>query len=81
MLRELGRRDGTAEARMPYTFNSAIGYVRRRRSTAPTLELFGPEVATSSQTPQLWLNAFAFEQHGGVIVQFDEVRRAVPRRA
>jgi pyochelin synthetase len=77
VLRELGRRVGTAEARMPYTFNSAIGYVHADLD-ASTLELFGPEVHTSSQTPQLWLNGFAFEQHGGVIVQFDEVNGLFP---
>lgn len=77
VLRELGRRDGTAEARMPYTFNSAIGYVQAGVDGS-TLELFGPEVHTSSQTPQLWLNGFAFEQHGGVVVQFDSVDGLFP---
>jgi amino acid adenylation domain-containing protein len=77
VLRELGRRNGTSEARMPYTFNSAIGYVHAGLDGS-TLELFGPEVHTSSQTPQLWLNGFAFEQHGGLIVQFDEVNDLFP---
>lgn len=77
VLRALGRRVGTAEARMPYTFNSAIGYVRAGVDGG-ALELFGPEVHTSSQTPQLWLNGFAFEQHGGVIVQFDSVDGLFP---
>lgn len=77
VLRELGRRVGTAGARMPYTFNSAIGYVQSGVDGS-TLELFGPEVHTSSQTPQLWLNGFAFEQHGGVVVQFDSVDGLFP---
>ncbi len=77
VLRELGRRVGAAEARMPYTFNSAIGYVQAGVDGS-TLELFGPEVHTSSQTPQLWLNGFAFEQHGGVVVQFDSVDGLFP---
>jgi amino acid adenylation domain-containing protein len=72
VLRELGRRDPGADARMPFTFNSAIGH------DASSLELFGPEVYTSSQTPQVWLNVFAFEQHGGVVVQFDEVAGLFP---
>jgi amino acid adenylation domain-containing protein len=76
VLRELARRDG-ADARMPFTFNSAIGYVRAGLDGS-TLELFGPEVYTSSQTPQVWLNGFAFEQHGGVVVQFDEVAGLFP---
>ena len=77
VLRELGRRTGAGQAQMPYTFNSAIGYVQADLDGS-ALELFGPEVATSSQTPQLWLNAFAFEQHGGVIVQFDAVDGLFP---
>jgi amino acid adenylation domain-containing protein len=76
VLRELARRDG-ADARMPFTFNSAIGYVKAGLDGS-TLELFGPEVYTSSQTPQVWLNGFAFEQHGGVVVQFDEVAGLFP---
>ena len=77
VLRELVRRDPGADARMPFTFNSAIGYVRADIDGS-ALELFGPEVYTSSQTPQVWLNVFAFEQHGGVIVQFDEVAGLFP---
>jgi pyochelin synthetase len=77
VLRELARRDPGGQARMPFTFNSAIGYVRDGVDGS-ALELFGPEVYTSSQTPQVWLNGFAFEQHGGVIVQFDEVAGLFP---
>ncbi|HEX6521533.1 MAG TPA: amino acid adenylation domain-containing protein [Streptosporangiaceae bacterium] len=77
VLRELARRDPGGQARMPFTFNSAIGYVRDGVNGS-ALELFGPEVYTSSQTPQVWLNGFAFEQHGGVIVQFDEVAGLFP---
>jgi len=77
VLRELARRDSGADARMPFTFNSTIGYVRADIDGS-ALELFGPEVYTSSQTPQVWLNAFAFEQHGGVIVQVDAVDGLFP---
>ena len=77
VLRELARRDSSADTRMPFTFNSAIGYVRGDIDGS-TLELFGPEVYTSSQTPQVWLNAFAFEQHGGLVVQFDAVDGLFP---
>ena len=77
VLRELGRRAGGGQAQMPYTFNSAIGYVQADVDGS-ALELFGPEVYTSSQTPQLWLNGFAFEQHGGVVVQFDAVDGLFP---
>ncbi len=71
VLRELG---GTS---MPYTFNATIGYVREDVDGS-AVELFGPEVYTSSQTPQLWLNAFAFELHGGVVVQVDAVDGLFP---
>lgn len=77
VLRELARQQGPASARMPYTFNSAIGYVDASLDGS-TLELFGPEIYTSSQTPQVWLNGFAFEQHGGLVVQFDEVNGLFP---
>jgi pyochelin synthetase len=77
VLRELARRGGSADARMPFTFNSTIGYVRGDIDGS-ALELFGPEVYTSSQTPQVWLNAFAFEQHGGVVVQVDAVDGLFP---
>ncbi|HEX6355481.1 amino acid adenylation domain-containing protein [Actinophytocola sp.] len=75
VLRELARRGGTA--RMPYTFNSALGYLRSDVDGS-ALELFGPETYTCSQTPQVWLNAFAFEQHGGLVVQFDSVDGLFP---
>ena len=73
VMRELARRrGGTAEARMPYTFNSALGYVHAGLDGS-TVELFGPEVYTVSQTPQVWLDVTAAEQHGGVVVEFDSV--------
>jgi pyochelin synthetase len=75
VLRELARRDPGVDTQMPFTFNSAIGLPGADGSA---LELFGPEVYTSSQTPQVWLNGFAFEQHGGLVVQFDEVAGLFP---
>ncbi len=62
---------------MPYTFNSAIGYIRDDVDGS-AVDLFGPEIYTSSQTPQLWLNAFAFEYHGGVVIQADAVDGLFP---
>jgi pyochelin synthetase len=76
VLRELAQR-GTIDARMPYTFNSTIGYLREDVDGS-AVELFGPEIYTSSQTPQVWLNAFAFELHGGVVIQFDAVDGLFP---
>jgi pyochelin synthetase len=77
VLREMAQRDPAADTRAPYTFNSAIGYVRTDIDGS-ALELFGPEVYTSSQTPQVWLNSFAFEQNGGLVIQFDEVQGLFP---
>jgi pyochelin synthetase len=77
VLRELARRDSGADPRMPFTFNSTIGYVREDVDGS-AVDLFGPEIYTSSQTPQVWLNAFAFEYHGGVLVQADAVNGLFP---
>ncbi|WSQ10888.1 amino acid adenylation domain-containing protein [Streptomyces sp. NBC_01231] len=78
VMQELARRrGGVAGARMPFTFNSAIGHVGGDIDGS-TLELFGPEVFTVSQTPQVWLNAFAMEQHGGLVVQLDGVDELFP---
>ncbi|MFB7629874.1 amino acid adenylation domain-containing protein [Streptomyces sp. NPDC056149] len=76
VLRELGLRSG-GQPRMPFTFNSAIGYPLADVDGS-ALELFGPEVHTISQTPQTWLNVFAMEQHGGVVVQLDGVDELFP---
>ncbi len=62
---------------MPFTFNSTIGYVREDVDGS-AVDLFGPEIYTSSQTPQVWLNAFAFEYHGGVVIQADAVDGLFP---
>jgi pyochelin synthetase len=78
VLRELARRRGSvSDARMPYTFNSTIGYPRPGVDGS-AFELFGPEVSAVSQTPQVWLNAFVMEQHGGLVVQLDAVAELFP---
>ncbi|MDX2934499.1 non-ribosomal peptide synthetase [Streptomyces ipomoeae] len=76
VLRELGIRGG-GQPRMPFTFNSAIGYPLADVDGS-ALELFGPEVHTVSQTPQTWLNVFAMEQHGAAVVQLDGVDDLFP---
>ncbi|MBT2541467.1 amino acid adenylation domain-containing protein [Streptomyces sp. ISL-44] len=78
VMQELARRrGGVAGARMPFTFNSAIGH-GNTEADGSALELFGPEVFTVSQTPQVWLNAFAMEQHGGLVVQLDGIDELFP---
>lgn len=76
LLREMARRGDASRAKAPYTFNAAIGYPRHVDGSA--LELFGPEIFSVSQTPQVWLNAFAMEQHGGLVVQIDGVDELFP---
>ncbi|SES04825.1 amino acid adenylation domain-containing protein [Streptomyces sp. yr375] len=77
-LRELSRRrGGPAGARMPFTFNSALGH-GQDGVDGSALELFGPETYTVSQTPQVWLNVFAMERRGGLVVQFDSVDELFP---
>nr|BFE74328.1 hypothetical protein GCM10020092_076290 [Actinoplanes digitatis] len=75
VLKELGRAGRAARA--PYTFNCAVGYVRVGVDGS-ALDLFGPEVFSVSQTPQVYLNVFAMEQHGGLIVQVDSVDELFP---
>lgn len=78
VMQELARRrGGVTGARMPFTFNSAIGHVNGEVDGS-ALELFGPEVFSVSQTPQVWLNAFAMEQHGGLVVQLDGIDELFP---
>ncbi|MFG2000951.1 amino acid adenylation domain-containing protein [Spirillospora sp. NPDC048911] len=77
VMREIGRRYGPVQARMPFTFNSAIGYPYKDLDGS-AFELFGPRVFTVSQTPQVWVNVFAFEQHGGLVVQVDGVEELFP---
>ncbi|MEV0972319.1 amino acid adenylation domain-containing protein [Microtetraspora glauca] len=75
VLRELGRRGRAARA--PYTFNCAIGHVQADVD-GTALELFGRETFTVSQTPQVWLNVFAMERHGGLVIQIDGVDELFP---
>ncbi|WP_051795528.1 non-ribosomal peptide synthetase [Streptomyces sp. NRRL S-87] len=78
VMAELSRlRGGVAGARMPFTFNSAIGHASTEVDGS-ALELFGPEVFTVSQTPQVWLNAFAMERRGALVVQLDGLDELFP---
>ncbi len=77
VMRELGRRCGPAGARMPFTFNCAIGYPHGDVDGS-TFALFGPEIYYVSQTPQVWLNVFAAERHGDLVVQIDSVDALFP---
>ncbi|HEU5107894.1 MAG TPA: amino acid adenylation domain-containing protein, partial [Micromonosporaceae bacterium] len=42
------------------------------------LELFGPEVYSVSQTPQMWVNVFAAERPAGLLIKVDAVDELFP---
>ncbi|MEU1345660.1 amino acid adenylation domain-containing protein [Streptomyces sp. NPDC005795] len=78
VMRELARRrGGTARARMPFTFNSAIDYVDDELDGTYT-EAFGKQTYAVSQTPQVWLNVFVMQRHGGLVIQLDGVEQLFP---
>lgn len=75
VMREIGRRAGTGQAApMPFTFNSTIGAVPDGSAVAA----WGREVYSVSQTPQVWLNAFALESDGALLIQMDSVDALFP---
>ena len=76
VMQELARERGLAAARMPYTFNCTLGALEEVNGDA--LQLFGEEVFTVSQTPQVLLDAFVFEQHGGLVIRLDGVDASFP---
>lgn len=77
VLRELQRRGDGQAARTPYTFNSTLGYPDAE-ANGSALSAFGREVYCVSQTPQVWLNVFAMEQDGELVVQLDAVDELFP---
>ncbi|EGV2902156.1 amino acid adenylation domain-containing protein [Salmonella enterica] len=76
VMRELAKTRGLADARMPYTFNCTLGALEGVNGDA--LTLLGREVYTLSQTPQVLLDAFLFEQQGQLIIRLDGVESAFP---
>lgn len=75
VMREIGRRAGTGQAApMPFTFNSTIGAV----PDGSAIAAWGREVYSVSQTPQVWLNAFALESDGALLIQMDSVDALFP---
>jgi pyochelin synthetase len=75
VLRDLHERTGPRSGhgnRMPYTFNSTLGYPDAA-ATGSALSAFGHETFGVSQTPGVWLNVFVMEQDGALVIQFDGV--------
>ncbi|MBP2845680.1 amino acid adenylation domain-containing protein [Dickeya oryzae] len=76
VMQELARQRGLAVARTPYTFNCTLGALEGVNGDA--LGLFGKEVFTLSQTPQVLLDTFVFEQHGALVIRLDGVEENFP---
>ncbi|AXW85662.1 hypothetical protein AU509_11285 [Lonsdalea britannica] len=76
VMQELARQRGLAAARTPYTFNCTLGALEGVNGDA--LELFGEEVFTLSQTPQVLIDVFVFEQHDKLIIRLDGVEESFP---
>lgn len=76
VMQELARQRGLAAARMPCTFNCTLGAMEGVSGDA--LTLFGEEVFSLSQTPQVLLDVFVFEQHGALVIRLDGVESAFP---
>ncbi|ARS66228.1 non-ribosomal peptide synthetase [Sinorhizobium meliloti] len=75
VMREIGRRAGTGQAApMPFTFNSTLG----ADPDGSAVAAWGNEAYSVSQTPQVWLNAFALESGGALIIQMDSVDALFP---
>ncbi|MCX8957643.1 non-ribosomal peptide synthetase [Erwinia psidii] len=76
VMQALARQRGLAAARMPCTFNCTLGALEGVNGDA--LTQFGEEVFSISQTPQVLLDAFVFEQHGALIIRLDGVDASFP---
>ncbi|MDE9565816.1 amino acid adenylation domain-containing protein [Xenorhabdus bovienii] len=76
VMQELARKRGLSAARMSYTFNCTLGAVGA--VNGDSLEYFGREVFTISQTPQVLLDAFIFEQKGALVIRLDGVDAYYP---
>ncbi len=85
VLRDLGRMDASAgRARMPVVFNSTIGAARADGQEAgPVGSLChmgetGTPVWSGVRTPQVILDHTAFEENGGLILNWDVVEDVFP---
>lgn len=70
-------RPGAGSLRLPVTFNCAID-APVAGSDGRTLAAVGQRVNAVSQTPQVWLNSFLFEDEDGLVVEVDAVAGLFP---
>lgn len=77
VLRTLARPDGGGLL-LPVTLNCAFG-APEVLDHRHAFDVFGPRVYAISQTPQVWLNGFAFETGAGLDIEFDAVEGLFPQ--
>lgn len=70
-------RPGQSTLRLPITLNCAFGAPGAER-LRHAFDAFGTRVHAISQTPQVWLNAFAFETPESLAIEFDSVAGLFP---
>ncbi|MFD6424064.1 SDR family NAD(P)-dependent oxidoreductase [Streptomyces sp. NPDC060198] len=85
VLRDLGRLDaGAGQARMPVVFNSTIGGASSKGAAAGPVGALcrmgesGTPVWSGVRTPQVILDHTAFEENGGLILNWDVVEEVFP---
>ncbi|MFF9703510.1 SDR family NAD(P)-dependent oxidoreductase [Streptomyces griseofuscus] len=84
VLRDLGRMDASAgRARMPVVFNSTIGGSASGQEAGPVgwlcrMGTTGTPVWSGVRTPQVILDHTAFEENGGLILNWDVVEEVFP---
>lgn len=79
VLREMTQRAGR-RASMPVVFTGALGLGRggHEQRKSASLERLGQLVFGCAQTPQVWLDYQAYEQEGGLVVNWDAVDGLFP---
>lgn len=68
-----GGNDPSLAAGVPYTFNCALGHATSQGELMG-VETLGRQTFGASQTPQVWMNAFALRSRGGLWLQIDAVQ-------
>ncbi|MCW3819600.1 amino acid adenylation domain-containing protein [Micromonospora sp. DR5-3] len=76
ILRELARRQGSAEVSMPVVFTSTLGVTERAAVGSP--HPYAERVWGISQTPQVWLDHQVVELGGGLLLNWDVVSGLFP---
>ncbi|WP_210406346.1 AMP-binding protein, partial [Micromonospora sp. MH33] len=76
IMRDLARRQGSAEVSMPVVFTSTLGVTERAAGGSP--HPYAERVWGISQTPQVWLDHQVVELDGGLLLNWDVVSGLFP---